>query len=396
MNTQISISRIGLVLVFLGFYACKTNIKDDKLQTLDLSSDTFKKEFVNLSDIASSIEYVFFETTEKSIISSYRGIKVTENYVLLNDGKMKRLLLFSRHGKFLREIGRSGKGPGEYTSIDGFTLNEQDNRIIINASSQRKLVFFTIDGVFVRDETIDFPVHYLNDFGNSIALGTHFPIQAETDSFNLHFIDGEGKQIARRLPRPLKELRRPFEVAFNNRYNYHDTLCIWDGCFDTIYGVTKDQRITPRWQIINSSKYIGYEGFMTAQTDKLWEAGKYYIGKIIETPHYFFVDYSREHTYHPLLINKANKTVSHVILKNPNLTSAVNNDLDGGYPFWPEGVIDENTFFMLFNVITIKEFLSNSPVIAEEKIKEKNDLLRKKIDSLTDLDNPILMIVKLK
>jgi hypothetical protein len=214
----------------------------------------------------------------------------------------------------------------------------------------------------------------------------------------LHFIKANGDQISRQLPRPLKELKQPYEIAFNSQFNYCDTLCIWDGCFDTIYGVTHDCKVTPRWRIINSDKYIGYDGFMTGQTDVLWETGKYYLGQIYETTNYFFIDYSKDHKYHTLLVIKDKDKITDVILENPNINHGVGliNDLDGGYPFWPVGTVNEKTLYTMINVFTMKEYFMNNSNQLNDSNREKHSILKKRLDEMTDIDNPILILVKTK
>jgi hypothetical protein len=389
---------IPILSIVFCFSFCKINPAKNELRTIDLSSEAFRKEEVKLSTIAKEIEYVFLETNSESIFASCNGIKVSENFIIVNDDTKNRLLLFSRQGTFLREISKYGKGPGEYRSVGGFTINEQWGRILIISPYQKKLLIFSINGDFISEMNVGYPVHYINDFGSSILLGTHFPIQFASDHYNIHFIDNQGKQLLREIPRPLKELNRPYEVAFNNRYDYYDTLCIWDGCFDTIFGATRDLKVIPRWRIINSDNYIGYEGFMSGKTDEFWESGKYYIGKILESKDFFFIDFSKEHKFHALLVDKSSERILDVALSSSNVNHGFGfiNDLDGGFPIWPTGTCDEETLFTMINVFEMKEYLLNQADTFRDLFGDRLIALKSRMQLLTDLDNPILILIKTK
>lgn len=72
---------------------------------------------VPLSSIGSSVEYIALESSPESYFSVRRQISLSENYILVADKQLNRVLLFNRDGKFLRQIGKSGKGPGEFPKI---------------------------------------------------------------------------------------------------------------------------------------------------------------------------------------------------------------------------------------------------------------------------------------
>jgi len=383
----------GMVLG-CGMQSCSPSRAPVKLPAIDLSPTSFAKEHVNLSEIGSSIEYVFLETTKESIIGSLGKLRFSENFILAYDDQIINLKLFSRNGKFIRTIGRCGKGPGEFIGIEDCTINEQENRIIVSAGFQKKIIIYHLDGTLVSEFPVTINAHYLFDFGSSLLLGTKFPLQHFNDQFNLHFTDFKGNSLLRGLPRPIKEMKGHGEIAYNNRYRYYDTLCLWEGCFDTIYGITKDLQITPRWRIINSGEYIGYDGYMSGQSDRLWELGKYYIGKIFETTDYFFIEYGKNHQVYTLLLSKKDQKIRNVKLRNESINHSwgFENDIDGGYPFWPNGIIDQNTLYSILSVSTLKEYYRSQKNSATSN-PFNNNTLREKVGTMDDLGNPIIMIV---
>lgn len=67
-------------------------------------------------------------------------------YVL--DGKAQLVKVFDKSGKYLRNIGRKGQGPGEYSLPSGLHIISE-NEIMVS-SITRRLSFFSLSGKFLR------------------------------------------------------------------------------------------------------------------------------------------------------------------------------------------------------------------------------------------------------
>jgi len=338
---------------------------------------------------------------EISCLNSYRSIdiiKISDNHIVIYDNTCNKVLIFSRQGKFERVLSRLGKGPGEYVSVRDLTINEKDNRIILLSEFQRKLIFFTIDGEFLGDKSYNHSIHYIYDFGSSIALGTNFPAQVDSDDYNLHFIDLKGHETSRHFFRPLNDLYPQSVMASTTQYQYYDTLSIWDGSFDTIYGITKDQQVTPRWRLNNSSKYNGYEAHLTGQSLKLWDLGYYSYCCFSETDNYIFIRYFRNYRDFSLLFSKKDESIKDAIINVPidDYDNGIFNDLDGGVPFWNKGTFDVNTAYSLVSVFSIKNYLFNNTHKDNCLYPEQTERLMNRLKAMTDIDNPILIIANLK
>lgn len=113
---------VTIACVALLFTACnQAGTNSSKIITLDLTKDSDKIS-LDIADLCENINLVKLETSDKSLIS--RGaFLVGEKYILVI--QKKSILQFSANGKFIGTISKHGKGPGEYTQIDAYDLDNK-------------------------------------------------------------------------------------------------------------------------------------------------------------------------------------------------------------------------------------------------------------------------------
>jgi hypothetical protein len=92
-----------------------------------------------------------------------------ENLYVL-DGNNYRVLVFDQNGKYLRQIGKQGGGPGELMVPMSLSITN-DNRVVIGDLGRRVLSIFKTDGTFVKN--VPFEQGLMLGFGNAGSLQTH-------------------------------------------------------------------------------------------------------------------------------------------------------------------------------------------------------------------------------
>lgn len=102
---------------------------------------------LNVSAFADTVMYIPLETNSKSLIRAILSVELTDKYILTCG--FDQILLFSKDGKFIRQIGRNGKGPGEYANIFGFTVSK--DTVYISSTGKRSLMKYTVTGDFVEE-----------------------------------------------------------------------------------------------------------------------------------------------------------------------------------------------------------------------------------------------------
>jgi hypothetical protein len=108
-----------------------------------------------LSEVAKSVRIVALETNPACFIGATNKVFVGKKEMLISTAsEMTELFLFKTDGKFIRKIGNSGKGPGEYTDINDLTVFEDLSKVYINGRQMKKIVEYSFDGKTNREITI--------------------------------------------------------------------------------------------------------------------------------------------------------------------------------------------------------------------------------------------------
>lgn len=114
---------ISILIVCLAFAACDDKVNDSQLIQVDLT-DRHKAIQYNLNEYVSDLNLIRLETNDNSLIRYFRG-HVGEDYIISLERDY--VLLFNSEGRFIRTIAKRGKGPGEFTQIDAWVVDENEN-----------------------------------------------------------------------------------------------------------------------------------------------------------------------------------------------------------------------------------------------------------------------------
>ena len=88
---------------------------------------------VKLSEIADSVTYIRLETTDNGLVKYFKAslMRRTSKYYIF--GEMQNVIQFTRNGKFVRNIGRRGQGPGEYNYIRQVDVDEKTGKVVLES-----------------------------------------------------------------------------------------------------------------------------------------------------------------------------------------------------------------------------------------------------------------------
>jgi len=378
----------------------------------------------------SNIEYVALETSTQYLINGYPLVDISDNYILTSGNT--HCLLFSRQGKFIRQIGSKGQGTEEYASdIRMVTIDEKSGMIYI--ATLYELLAFRISGEFVKKLNLyefikshkisTYPpknITYWKD--NMFCANIDLNTGNEPYRFVIFSLDGN---VIKLFPNYIK-----FEIEggdfimngindFADIYFYNGQLRFREQASDTLFCLTNQLELVP--EIIFD---LCGRNIPTNMRGKYFANRNSYtcIYSMIEIQSHIFLDCKFGDKSSPdlpenqeLWYDKNNNKLT--ILKRDFLgqqrstSEAINifrqgiiNDIDGGYDFFPTyqmAHIQNNQQLVckicqpsdLLGDLTEKHFASK-----EIKNKEANDRLRNLLKNLKEKggDNPVLMIATFK
>lgn len=195
---------------------------------------------LNVSEFADTVIYVPLETNSQSFLRRIVQLQLTDKYIFING--FDRLLLFSKEGKFIRQIGRKGKGPGEYTFIFNFIVIQ--DTVFISSSYKRSLIKYTVNGDFLEEQPTSSQLARFNTTPDNRIVWYN------QDKGNLVFFDRKLTQVD------------TISVDYNVSPE-RSTYSWWDD-FDTYFQKSEHRLLFANymsdtiWDISNGQKEIGY------------------------------------------------------------------------------------------------------------------------------------------
>lgn len=385
-----------LVIVgcFLLSYGCINRNHDEKILTtkeecivIDVEKCLESKKQFLLSTIADSIEYLQLVTPKKLIISNIRKVEIyRDNFFLLANSCVYQ---FDRNGVFVRQIGRRGRGPSEYTAAMGFFVDTCRN--LIGISHYPKLSFYNlINGEHVKTIEFENPDIAIQD---SIILGS-----AETFGILKHRLIGINYRMDTVLTLPnytfyhqgstqygvMKKIRQEFYKYEGNIYykGYEENDTVWKisnlSLEPHIYFDMGKYKLPLRYE-----PNVSLESFMA-------DAQKYRcVPRVGEDMNYIYfnvnfrggggiIDYCA-------IYDKKQRTGCIV---HGEKEAGMKDDLLNGPDFWPM-YINKDYYISYIEAYLLIDYLDKNPQLIGTDLK-------KVIQGLSESSNPLLIICRKK
>jgi hypothetical protein len=349
------------------------NSFDLPIRTVDLDRMT-TKDYV-LSDIIHNIEYRYLNKPMGGPITKY---DISDSYAVFYDG-MDRILLFHRDGQFIKQISRSGKGPGEYDDIDDLVLDESDNALYALCRTDR-IFKYDLQGNFLKKITIHRDIDLLALAAPGVVL---LHIANWTGHQNERFIvmDGNGEILEKYPNRFTYQLNeRHIWKKETVKYTYNHQLHVKDKG-DTLYCVLKDKMI-PRY-VFKNSRSIHIDGLTQEIYDQSLEFD--YIFETDDRLYFSFRQYAGKNKVNYKLgyyDKRTDQTFSYQ-KTDPSKHEDVKNDMDDGAAYYLRK--QYNNILMGFRLDFDDELLQKAPIQTRETIES----LRNGIDD----EDPFFMFI---
>lgn len=155
-----------IILFFMClFFSCNGNkvvVSDSIMIACEKNGEEIK-----ISDFATKAYLLPLETTEASLFGEVDKLVVHDGKIYVLDQRyVVRILIFDGvTGKFLGQIGTVGGAPGEYKSIQDFSIDEERN-VLYALCNRNKVMTYSLSGEFIREHAMKFYAHKLEYNGD--------------------------------------------------------------------------------------------------------------------------------------------------------------------------------------------------------------------------------------
>jgi hypothetical protein len=383
-----------IVIVMLFILGCNKPEANYEIRSIDLTQNLNNNKELTLSDIATDINYIKLESNKDCYISDIKSYFIGNHYIVIQDKLLDGLYIFDINGKFLRKIGIKGKGPAECVGITAFNIDENEEFVYISTFDYF-LKKYSLKGEFVRSSRLYLPQNFIKYIDNEeFVLAFPYPQSVQLENFSFRVVSFEGKILKRLLYRDISGANPRQTMMHPYIYDYLDTVCFWEKYCDTIYSVTKDKKLVPRWVLNDPKKAYSLAKQTNVEISPSFREGDLYISGFLETPNLFFLKAWYKNKEHHMVYEKGNKLLTRLPISafGPGYI----NDIDGGGYFFPSTYTNNKLyeFFELDRFIQLRNE-GKLPKVNVKNLKRK-EILDKLIQEHNLNDNPVLMIVSLK
>lgn len=380
---------IIMTSIVLLMTSCKNDQKDiGTIYEFDIPEAINNPEQIKMSDFVSEISYVELETIEESLLGNIeRIIPTVDNYIVSTNNS--QLKLFSKGGTYIRDIGKTGKGPGEYQSIGNLFWDEKEKEIIVQSIQSNSLVFYSISGDHLKTFKMPFYLQFLNRLSNGSYLGAAlFPTQMDSvfATYVLFDTDGMVKPLWASKDKPNSDRPSLFMKHYFCQMGELDLF--FPPRSDTVY-VIDNNTVRPFASMNLLGKVLPDEVYFSQERNRdLWDRSFIAYGSKGISKNEFLVTYKVENTYYSVICNtRTGKTKAIEMGEN-----GIPNDIDGGIPIMGFSYLSQYKNLMLQGM---------SPIILKSGIEEghfKNVSaeFKEMVSNLDEEANPVIIKMKLK
>lgn len=392
-----------ILLILTGILIIQISVGQNhpgsNFMVLDMAEAFSRKEEVKLSRFVNDISYIKLEATSESLIAGYSQYEVTNDFIIVRQGQSRvyQILLFDRYtGKFLHQIGKAGRGPGEFFIYSIMPYNPVKKEIygIDNSSN---ILIYNLNGIntgrIITPKLID---KQPGAFASIIDNDT-FVMQVinSTDNEKRKLIllsaDGKTKIFPNKLTWDTTRIKghsSPPAWGYGNFYIWDNKTNFVELYCDTLYQVTKEAMI-PRY-------FFNWGKYNSPYSEQLWMSDhnrffrNFTIKLIFENKSNIFVQACFNENDQLFFVEKATGKVTFCKTSESDVPG-FQDDINGLMTVIPQGFTPQNEMVWIIQPVALLKWLKQNPAAADKAYKKLNWL--KDID---EMSNPVIAIAKCK
>lgn len=350
-------------VIIVALYGCKNNsYSRSEVISIPEKVDTLFVENV------SEYEIIRLETTNNSLISHINKVKVFQDEIFVLDLELRKLSVFDKTGKFLRNIGRMGRGPGEFMLLENFEIDYSRNELLLLDGNDSRLLIYDTDGnykssVYIRNMATSVARMANGNFVLLYGLGE----LRGNDNYILTICDPKGNVLNRYIENPVT-------ATFTIR-TYNSLIPLSGGSIyfmpqfgNVVYSISETDKIIPVWEMRSNSGLIGFSDIVDSG---ITDDSMRFLFEFLKDKDYLMGDMAINERY-VCVENKFGSSTEWVVFeKNSKQAARFKNDLFGYSTY----LDDNDNFWAAVYVDAVKEIGEpwndgDNPPLVRYKLKE--------------------------
>ncbi len=284
-----------LLYILLGYFSFSCNerktIKNVNQSIIELNIRSIiaeNEKEVKLSKIARNIKFIPLETNESCLLRGVNNIYLSENYIFITDSQV--LYQFNNSGKFIRQIGKPGKGPGEHGRNIKFTIDEFNKEIYILSYATLINIFDLESGIYKRSLEIKLDIANFYTFpkGKITFFTRDSNIRNLKSSLVEVFLFNNEGTLEDSILNTSRTENKSNSVAFPTSYINNNLFYVYH-YKDTLFYLTKDFKKHPYVFFNLGNKINRNELYIEPIQNKIQYPDFLWVSNILENNEFMFI-----------------------------------------------------------------------------------------------------------
>lgn len=370
LNRHPVCSKIILFSLLLILVACRRPNGETSIQRINLEK-AFEQEQAapfEIGNLVTDVEYIPLETHDSCLVGNNVQIYADKDYIVTMT--RRQIFLFDRkNGRFIKEIAGYGEAPDNYTGTNSiFPLNEQQNTITVYANNKRRTYDF--EGNICRETIQPSGIFEAIEIASGIYAG-FIPNFSNNEENKIALFDEKGN-----ITGGFTNFNQALPADNNINiwkpngwfYTYQDEHYFYELFTDTIFQITPTELI-PRLILFQGMYLPPYEKKNTS-----FRVNDFFMLKsVFESDQYLFYTFSYQEKVYVMVYNTNDGT-----LRIDNLSAA---------SFTLSYINSENELVGFIEPYDVNQWAEINSLTKQQ---------RKPLEEINEMNNPIVVIGKLK
>jgi hypothetical protein len=389
MKKKQTLTLITLLLLLGGSCSNRQDQQKDGIYELDVRAAlSGGHSDAVLSGLAPAIRYVPLETTEKSFLQGVNKVLLHRDHLFVSDNQ--RVMQFDVQGNFIRQVGRIGHGPGEYSGSIRFTVNAQHDEVVVCMTGPRRVLRYdAATGAFKGDFGLGFLVSDLLAFpGGNLAFfsreisGSFGPLEIN----EVIITDAHG-MVADSVANPGRESNRTNSAGYASVFAHQDDLFYVYNYRDTLWRISSNPYKTP-YAVFVRGNSLDSDALTFQATDQVQFPDYVWVSRLVGDQRFLFALVNKGFLPRP---PEDDPNVHRMVYDKQSgrlfTTPGFANDIDGGPDFWPRWISQGMLIDSYLPHQIIEHYQQTRGSVAH------GPGFASLAESLNENDNPVLMLV---
>lgn len=380
---------LGFLFLSVSFWGCEISEKkivDSSPIVVNLLNRSEQaKRSNNFKDMFDIETVTQLESNDSSLIATIGKILLVNDTIFILDTKYTGIKVFNLDGEYLYTIGRIGQGPGEFSRIFDMAYDSSERNIIVYSNDDMKMAIFSLQGKLLSERRVPFYAYYFTSLGNGdFMFYTNFNNSEYSKEHNLLLTDSFFKVKERFFP-----YKRNFAVSMSGFLKSTTEGLLYAEPFDDKIYQFVDNNFVLKYKF-NLGKYLinpELTNDFGLLTKHLLDYS--YISSVsAENERYLFFSYVHKRLIDNGFYDKKTRiTYSRGHFREGDIFQVISSvsSVSG----------DNQKFVSVIDAETLRYTKARQPNFTEE-MNKNYPAIANKINSLKDLENPIIIVFKQK